>query len=140
MRGFRNHVVLTVPVFVLVLSLAVGSVGLSVASADSTLSHTDTAVVDRFEGNIAVLVFDSGDVQTVERSQLPLSARHVDAVLHVTRDGDTIMSMRYDAEETRERREQAQDRFDRLTHRASLLSGLGIPCGYDRAASPLAYR
>lgn len=112
MRGFRNHVVLVVA---LVLSLAVVGVstGVSTASTDSALSQ-DTAVVDRFEGTTAVLVFDSGDVQTVERSQLPPSARHDDAVLHVTRDDGAIVSMRYDAEETRERTEQAQDRFDRI--------------------------
>lgn len=112
MRGFRNHVVAIG--FALILSLSVVGAGVSTASTDSSPSQTDTAVVDRFEGTTAVLVFDSGDVQTVDRSQLPPSARHDDAVLHVTRDDGAIVSMRYDAEETRERREQAQDRFDQI--------------------------
>lgn len=132
MRGFRNHVVRVV--FALILSFTVVGAGVP-ASADSPPSQTDTAVVDRFEGTTAVLVFDSGDVQIVERSQLPPSARHVDAVLHVTRDDGAIVKMRYDDEETRERTERAQDRFDRLARASLPIDSFGTSCGYDRASS-----
>lgn len=79
------------------------------------------AVVDRFEGDLAVVLLEN-DEETigelaVPQSQLPEDGRHQDAILSVTvRDGD-LVDASYDPEETERRANEAQDRFDRLAER-----------------------
>jgi hypothetical protein len=80
-----------------------------------------TAVVDRIEdGLAAVLVEEEGTDAyelLVEPSELPEEAQNADAVLTVeVQDGD-LAEARYEANETAERRETAQNRFDRLSER-----------------------
>lgn len=82
---------------------------------------TYTAVLDRFEGDLAVLVLegDGRDVADValDRERLPEAGRRGDAVYEAVVDDGEVTDLTYDPEETRERKEQAQDRFDRLSER-----------------------
>lgn len=73
-----------------------------------------TAVVDRFEGDRAVLVTDDGRQVVVGRSRLPASGRYADAVLRVTLAHGTLTSVEYDREASRRRARTARTRFDRL--------------------------
>lgn len=79
------------------------------------------AVVDRFEGDHAVVLLEEddevvGDV-AVARDRLPEAARHSDAVLAVVvRDGG-LAEAEYRPEETERRRASARERFDRLARR-----------------------
>jgi hypothetical protein len=85
------------------------------------MNGTYTGVVDRFEGDDAVLLLErEGDVvgqAILSRGSLPEAADHVDAVLEVTVRDDKVERLEYDPEATENRRESAQDRFDRLSER-----------------------
>lgn len=80
--------------------------------------RTHTAVLDRFEGESAVLLLETGgetaDELVVPRSLLPVEGRHQDAVFAVSVLGDRT-ELAYEPDETRRRAEDAQDRFDRLS-------------------------
>lgn len=80
-----------------------------------------TAVLDRFEGDLAVLVLEAGGETVgetvVDRAALPEDARHTDAVLTLTLEVGAIVTAEYDAAETERRAETAQNRFDRLSRR-----------------------
>jgi hypothetical protein len=73
-----------------------------------------TAIVDRFEGDRAVLVTDDGRSVVVERSRLPQRGRHLDAVLRVTLAHGTLTSVEYDRDASRRRARSMQARFHRL--------------------------
>lgn len=80
-----------------------------------------TAVVDRFEGDLAVLLLER-DGETVDdiplpQTELPENGRHQDAVLHVSVEDGEVRNATYKAEETAQRAEHAQSRFDRLSQR-----------------------
>lgn len=82
-----------------------------------------TAVVDRFEGDFAVLLLEC-DGETVDdiplpEMELPESGRHQDAVLHVNVEDGEVRSATYKAEETSQRAERSQSRFARLSQRPS---------------------
>ena len=82
---------------------------------------TYTGVVDRLEGDRAVLLLESDGETVAERvldgERLPDNARHVDAVLEVRlRDGD-VVDVTFDPEATASRAERAQRRFDELSRR-----------------------
>jgi hypothetical protein len=80
-----------------------------------------TAVVDAVEDGVATVFFEA-DGETVasellDAEVLPASSRHADAIFAVTvRDGD-VVEWTYDAAETEDRKQAAQDRFDRLSSR-----------------------
>jgi len=79
-----------------------------------------TAVVDRFDETLATLELSDGDERyslVVGEEELPEDARHVDAVCHVRVVDEDLVSVGYDHEETSERKQEAQDRFDRLSRR-----------------------
>lgn len=80
-----------------------------------------TAVVDRLEGDLAVLVLEAGGEtvgeKVVDAAALPEDARHADAVLELTVELGAVTAVAYDASETERRGERAQDRFDRLSRR-----------------------
>lgn len=80
-----------------------------------------TGVVDRFEDDSAVLLLErEGDVvgqAVLSRDSLPDAANHVDAVLIVTVEDDAVERLEYRPDETENRRESVQDRFDRLSER-----------------------
>ena len=78
-------------------------------------------VVDRFEEDRAVVILERdgsavGEV-VLDRDRLPADARHVDAVLTVRVEDDDLTGLSYRPDETEDRRESAQDRFDRLSRR-----------------------
>lgn len=82
---------------------------------------TYRAVLDRFEGDLAVLLVEDGSEvvgeMIVETDELPEAGRHADAVFTVeVADGDPT-GMTYEGDETTDRKEQAQRRFDRLSRR-----------------------
>ncbi|MCU4719678.1 DUF3006 domain-containing protein [Halapricum hydrolyticum] len=85
------------------------------------LSGTYTAVLDRFEDELAVLLIeDDGDVVsdvTIERSDLPQPGRHQDAIFDVEFEDGEVVSVVYDSETTEKRSRAAQSRFDRLSRR-----------------------
>ena len=75
-------------------------------------------VLDRFEDDLAVVLLEHdgetvGDI-AVPREQLPDEGRHQDAVFTIEMEGETVQTISYCPEETRE---QAQSRFDRLSQR-----------------------
>lgn len=80
-----------------------------------------TAVVDRLEGAVAVVLLEAdgetvGDFD-VPRSDLPREGRHVDAVFDVRVEDGDVVDVDYAEAETNRRRESAQRRFDRLARR-----------------------
>lgn len=84
-------------------------------------SGTFTAVVDRFEGDRAVLVLErngetAGEFVT-DAGTLPDDGRHVDAVLEVTLREGELVAVEDRPAETEARGERAQRRFDRLSRR-----------------------
>lgn len=86
-------------------------------SADGTY----TAVVDRFEGGLAVLLLEA-DGETVgenvlDADRLPDAGRHVDAVLEVEIADDSVVDVTYAPAETEARADRAQSRFDALAER-----------------------
>lgn len=81
-----------------------------------------TGVIDRFEDDLAVVLLEVyGDVVdeiVIDRSKLPADAAHPDAVLEITLTGDgEVTAIEYDPEESTDRKERAQSRFDRLAER-----------------------
>lgn len=80
-----------------------------------------TAIIDRFEGDLAVLLLEHEgetlDDIAVDRSALPDDARHVDAVLSVVVQDGELLDASYRPDETEQRKESAQARFDRLSQR-----------------------
>lgn len=81
---------------------------------------TYTAVVDRFENSDPVLEV-SGDGEryelAVEQQALPQPARHVDAVLEIEVIDGELTGADYKPDESEERLDDAQSRFDRLSKR-----------------------
>ena len=79
------------------------------------------ATVDRIEEGLAVvLIEEDGDViaeRTVSVDRLPEDARHDGAVLDVEVQDGQLRGITYDEEQTEERRQRLQDRFDRLAER-----------------------
>ena len=82
---------------------------------------TYTGVVDRFEGDQAVVLLEADGETVAERalpsSRLPEDGRQVDAVVSVTvRDGD-VTDVAYRAEASERRADRARRRFDALSSR-----------------------
>ena len=90
---------------------------------DAPLDGVYTAVLDRYEDDIAVLVVGNEEQgrdiaeRLVERTALPADARAVDTVLEVTLVGGEPVEFEARPGETSERAEAAQSRFDRLSRR-----------------------
>ncbi len=85
-------------------------------------THQFTGVIDRFEDDLAVVLLEVYgavvDEIVIDRSELPTDAAHPDAVLEVTLTGDgQVTAIEYEPEESADRKEQAQSRFDRLAER-----------------------
>ena len=82
---------------------------------------TYTAVVDRFEADLAVLLLeDDGETVcevVVDEEELPADGRHVDAVLAVELEDDEVVDVTYEEAATEDRSERAQSRFDSLSQR-----------------------
>jgi hypothetical protein len=78
-----------------------------------------TAVVDRFEGDHAVLVFDDGHERVVALDRLPPPARTPDAVVWAVTVGERLHYADFRPAATRRRAIHEQARFDRLAERAN---------------------
>lgn len=82
---------------------------------------TYTAVVDRFEEELAVLLLEADDETVgevvVDQERLPEDGRHVDAVLQVELEDDELVDATYEEAETTARSKEAQSRFDSLSQR-----------------------
>lgn len=81
---------------------------------------TYTAVVDRFEDDLAALELTDNDERyelVVEQAALPEDGRRVDAVFQLTIADGELADSEYDEAATARRSEAAQDRFDRLSKR-----------------------
>jgi hypothetical protein len=92
-----------------------------VGDRDDPLDGEFIAVLDRFEGDRAVLLLERdaetvGDL-TVDRERLPPEAREQDAVLRVVVADGRLREAAYDAGETDRRSERMRSRFDRLARR-----------------------
>jgi len=59
---------------------------------------------------------DVGD-SLLDPSQLPADGRHADAIFTIVVQDGALVDATVDAEATQQRRESAQDRFDRLSSR-----------------------
>ncbi|WP_436902831.1 DUF3006 domain-containing protein [Halovenus halobia] len=84
------------------------------------MTETRTAVIDRIEDGIAVLIFDGEDPPDgldIDVAELPDEAAHEGAVLAVTMSEGSVESIEGRPDEENERRERAQNRFDRLSKR-----------------------
>lgn len=82
---------------------------------------TYTGVVDRFEGDLAVVLLEA-DGETVgeraiERTRLPEDGDHVDAVLRVDVQNGDVAEVTYQPTESERRAERARRRFDELSSR-----------------------
>jgi hypothetical protein len=82
---------------------------------------TYTAVVDRFEDDLAVLLLEAdGDTVaelTLAKARLPDPGRHVDAIFSVELADDELVDLTYDPDATADRADAAQRRFDSLSRR-----------------------
>ncbi|EMA68059.1 DUF3006 family protein [Halorubrum distributum] len=80
-----------------------------------------TAVVDNVEDGLATVFFERDGEEVgnavLDASRLPSDGQYADAILSVTLSGGRIESASYKIEQTADRKETAQDRFDRLSKR-----------------------
>ncbi|MDS0220197.1 DUF3006 domain-containing protein [Haloarcula sp. S1AR25-5A] len=81
---------------------------------------THTAVVDRIEDGIATLEVDAEDglyALEIAAAELPAEAQTADAVLEITVEESALADVMYEPDETADRSNEAQRRFDRLSKR-----------------------
>ncbi|WP_276258968.1 DUF3006 domain-containing protein [Haloglomus litoreum] len=81
---------------------------------------TYTAVLDRFEDDLAVLEVAGEDERyelAVDQHDLPQPAQHADAVLEIEVADGALVDADYKPAESEQRIDDAQDRFDRLSKR-----------------------
>ncbi|WP_257300576.1 DUF3006 domain-containing protein [Haloarchaeobius sp. FL176] len=82
------------------------------------MPETYTAVLDRFEESTAVLLLEQDGAQvdeiTVARGMLPKAGRHQDAIFELEISDETV-ALRYQKQDTEQRRTDAQSRFDSLS-------------------------
>lgn len=86
------------------------------------MSDAHTAVLDRIvDGTTAVLLIEADgtviDERVVDVETLPEDGRHEGAVFEVSVDEEQPLEATYLEDVERERRESAQERFDRLSER-----------------------
>ncbi|WP_254533669.1 DUF3006 domain-containing protein [Natrinema gelatinilyticum] len=86
-----------------------------------TCDGTYTAVVDRFEDDLAVLLLEDDGETTgelvVNEDRLPESGRHVGAVVDVELEDGKPVRITYENQETNDRATAARRRFDELSQR-----------------------
>jgi len=80
-----------------------------------------TAIVDRIEDGLATIILEVDDEDafelTVDPEELPPDGRHSDAILDVVVSDGSLIEAVCDEEETEQRKQTAQRRFDRLSDR-----------------------
>ncbi|GAB7011265.1 DUF3006 domain-containing protein [Halorubrum trueperi] len=78
-----------------------------------------TAVVDSIEDGFATVFFERDGEEVgnavLEADRLPEDGKHADAILTVTVVDGNLDTAQYEPEQTTERSEAAQNRFDRLS-------------------------
>jgi len=84
---------------------------------------TYTAVVDSIEDGFATVFFEYdgeeiGDA-VFDVTKLPDVGRHADAIFSITVESEDIIEWEYRERKTEQRKEAAQNRFDRLSERPS---------------------
>lgn len=88
---------------------------------DDLPDGTYTAVVDLIEDGLATVFLEENgsDVADtmIDASVLPEAGRHADAIFSVTVTEGEFEGWQYEPETTTDRKEAAQDRFDRLSSR-----------------------
>ncbi|MBX0297212.1 DUF3006 domain-containing protein [Haloarcula nitratireducens] len=83
---------------------------------------TYTAVVDRIEDELATLEVQGDDERyslVIDETTLPADARHADAIVELELEDDEPVEIVYQEQETVKRKDEAQNRFDRLSKRRS---------------------
>lgn len=80
-----------------------------------------TAVLDRFEGDYAILILEA-DGEAVDRvmvdpTVLPEAGQHRDAVFTVEVSDTEIVAIQYDPDTTDDRQTTAREQFDQLSQR-----------------------
>ncbi|MXV62126.1 DUF3006 family protein [Natronorubrum sp. JWXQ-INN-674] len=88
------------------------------------MTETYTAVLDRIvDGETAVLLLEADETVVDERilevERLPEDGQHEGAVFDAELEADTVRELTYRPSVEQERRETAQERFDRLSERLS---------------------
>lgn len=88
---------------------------------DTLADGTYTAVVDSVEDGLATVFFEQDGAEVgdavLDAAVLPEEGRHADAILSVTVVDGTATDWAYQPDTTTERKDVAQDRFDRLSRR-----------------------
>lgn len=84
---------------------------------------TYPAVVDRIEDGLAAVLVEGDDDPLgellVDPADLPEAARHADAVLRIEIRAGEMTDVTYRPDETEQRADRVQSRFDRLSRRPS---------------------
>lgn len=78
------------------------------------------AVVDRIEDGLATMELDGDEARyelVIDEGSLPADGQHEGAVYEIVVEDDQLVDAWYDEEATEKRREEAQERFDRLSER-----------------------
>jgi len=83
---------------------------------------TYTVVVDAIEDGLATVFFEQdgdevGDA-LIDAARLPENGRHADALLRTTVTDGEVIDWSYERDKADERKQAAQDRFERLSSRA----------------------
>lgn len=82
-----------------------------------------TVVVDTIEEGLATVFLEQNGKEVtnavIDAKALPVDARHADAILTSNIADGEFDRLRYDPERTKTRKQDAQDRFDRLSSRPS---------------------
>lgn len=80
-----------------------------------------TAVVDSIEDGLATVFFEEGSADVgnsvFDASHIPEAGRHADAIFWVTVEDEFVVEWNYQEDETEQRKDAAQNRFDRLSKR-----------------------
>lgn len=80
-----------------------------------------TAVVDAIEDGLATVFFEQDGEEigstTIDAETLPADARHAYAILTVEITDSEFIKMSYKPDQTETRKQDAQDRFNRLSSR-----------------------
>lgn len=88
---------------------------------DDLPDGTYTVVVDSIKDGLATVFLEEDGSEladaVIDGSVLPEAGRHADAVFTVTVTDGTLSEWQYEPETTTDRKEAAQDRFDRLSRR-----------------------
>lgn len=85
-------------------------------------TNTYRGVLDRFEGNLAVVLLEQDgktvDEIVIDQEDLPQEGQHQDAIFRVKIGNDGLKDVTYRPQETSNQSDEAQSRFDQLSERS----------------------